>query len=96
MHRHNSDKHKNIPIYVVMVGHISDMADIYLTWQTYVVFVRHVSNQIRIFRQNDSLYVGMVGHISDNHDIYRDNHDIYRGFRSMSVFRYISRLFLSN
>ena len=31
MHRHNSDKHKNIPIYVVMVGHISYRADIYLT-----------------------------------------------------------------
>ena len=79
-------------IYVVMVGHISDMADIYLTWQTYVVYVSHVSNQIRIFRQNDSLYVGMVGHISDNHDIYRATtiyivvfapcafSDIYRGF----------------
>ena len=64
MHRHNSDKHKNIPIYVVMVGHISDMADIYLTWQTYVVYVRYMSNQIRIFMQNDNLYIGMVGHIT--------------------------------
>ncbi len=50
--------------------------DIYLTWQTYVVYVIHISDQINDFCENDSLYIGMVGYISCQADIYRDNHDI--------------------